>query len=236
VTALPNSGLQTDENGASTQFTLTFNAPAPLGGSLLTVDSSNPGEGVVSTSFDTVPSSRTTTATGFTLQIPQGTTPSFTVTVTGINDLVADPAHAYSVTVTATGMNVTIPPVQLVNNDNDTPNITYSKTTGLVTSEGGKTDFFLVSLTTQPAGIVALNLTSSNPNEGVVSPSTVLFDSTNWNTGIPVVLMGVDDTFLDFAQPYTITGTLSASNPADAPYNNGTWCRRSSRRSIWTTR
>jgi hypothetical protein len=34
--------------------------------------------------------------------------------------------------------------------------------------------------------------------------------------------MGVDDTFLDFAQPYTITGTLSASNPGDSAYNNGT--------------
>jgi hypothetical protein len=106
------------------------------------------------------------------------------VTVTGVNDFVADPAHAYNVTVSATNMGTTVPPVQLVNNDNDTPGITFSKTSGLVTSEGGKTDFFLVALTTQPLGIVALNLTSSNPNEGVVSPSTVLFDSTNWNTGI----------------------------------------------------
>src|SRR5262249_6564773 len=82
VTAQPSTGLQTSENGASTTFTIKFNLPAPAGGSLVTVDSSNTAEGVVSTAFDTAPPSRTTTATGFTLNIPAGTQPTFTVTVT----------------------------------------------------------------------------------------------------------------------------------------------------------
>src|SRR5436190_9301294 len=151
VTALPNAGLQTNEDGAVTQFTIKFNKPAPTGGSPVTVSSSNTAVGKVSTTFDTVPPSRSATATGFQLTVPAGTSPTFTVFVTGQDiDLLADPAHPYTINVTASGFTgLTIPAVQSVNNDNDSPGITVSKTGGLGTTESGGTDTFTVSLDTQ---------------------------------------------------------------------------------------
>jgi len=220
VTALPNTGLFTDENGATTTFDIKFNQAAPAGGSLVTVSSSNTGEGVASSTFDTVPPSYTPTATGFTLLVPAGTSPTIPVIVTGQNDLVADPAHPYTVMVTAGGFGgYTIPSVQLINNDNDIPNITISRTSGLVTTESGGTDSFTVSLTTQPVGTVRMDMTSSLTTEGTVSPAFLLFDSTNWNAAQQVVLTGVDDLVIDFSIPYQITSVLSAANPADSAYN-----------------
>src|SRR5262249_45761348 len=96
----------------------------------------------------------------------------------------------------------------------------FSRTVGLVTSESGGQDTFTVSLNTQPYGPITMSLTSTNPGEGTVSPTTITFTSANWNTPQVVTLTGVDDTVLDFTQPYTIvTGNLVATNPGDAPYN-----------------
>jgi hypothetical protein len=79
VTAQPGSGLQTDENGAWTTFTIKYNVAAPGAGSLLQVVSNNTAEGVVSTSTPgAVP-----IANGFEINVPAGAQPSITVTVTG---------------------------------------------------------------------------------------------------------------------------------------------------------
>jgi hypothetical protein len=217
VTALPNTGLQTNENGASTQFTIKFNQAAPAGGSLVTVSSSNTSEGVVSTTFDTVPPSRATTATGFQLSVPAGSSPTFVVKVTGVDgDVVADPAHPYTITVTASGFaGLVIPAVQCVNNDNDTPGITVSQTSGLVTTESGGTDTFTVSLDTQPFGDVRLDLSSSNPGEATVSPAFIIFTPANYKS-LLVTVTGVDDSVIDLTVPYTIElHPLTTTDPRD---------------------
>jgi hypothetical protein len=219
VTALPATGLQTNENGASTGFTIKFNAAAPAGGSLVTVSSSNINEGVVSTSYV----GTTATATGFQFTVAAGATPTIPVTVTGIDDFYADGNQAYTVTVTASGFTaLTIPAVQCTNNDNDTPGVTISKTSGLVTNESGSTDKFTAVLNTRPFGNITMSLTSSLTTEGTVSPASLTFTTLNWNTPQEVTLTGVDDATLDFTIPYTIvTGTLVTVDTRDVPAYGG---------------
>lgn len=222
VTALPNTGLVTTESGGTATFTVQFTAAAPAGGSIVRVVSNNLGEGVVTTTFagatDYPPAPAV--RTGFEVSVAAGATPSIPVTVTGVDDPAADGNTPYTVSVTATNIATPIPDVGLTNTDNDIPNIIFSRTSGLVTSEGGGSDSFSVGLTTRPFGTVTLTLSSANPLEATVSPTVINLDSTNWNTGVPVTVTGVDDTFLDFTQPFTITSLpLSAPDPNDAAYD-----------------
>lgn len=219
VTALPNIGLQTNENGASTGFTVKFNQAAPAGGSLVVVSCSDTSEAVISTTYP----GTTPTATGFQVLVPAGQSPTIPVTVTGLDDFFADPAQAYTVTVTASGFaGLVIPAVQCTNNDNDTAGVTISRTSGLVTTEAGGQDSFAVTLNTQPLGSITMALSSSRGTEGTVSPTSITFTPANWNTAQPVTVTGVDDADLDFAVPYSIvTGTLVTMNTGDVPAYGG---------------
>ncbi len=205
VTALPKTGLQTNEDGATSQFTIKFNQAAPAGGSLVTVSSSDTTEGKVSLTVVPLPAGYATTATGFQFTVPAGSRPTYTVLVTGVDgDVLADPAHPYTIAVSASGFTgLTIPAVQCVNNDNDTPGITVSKTSGLGTTESGGTDTFTVSLNTQPFGDVRLDLSSSDPGEAIPTPAFIIFTPANYKNR-QVTVTGVDDGIIDLTIPYAI--------------------------------
>ncbi|HVE40556.1 MAG TPA: LamG-like jellyroll fold domain-containing protein [Planctomycetota bacterium] len=223
VTALPNTGLQTSETPTSTTFTIKFNQNAPAGGSVVTVDSSNTTEGVVSTTYTGVAGTFVSTTTGFRVTVPGNTAPSFQVTVTGVDDFIIDGNRPYIVSVTASGFtSLTIPNVSLTNMNTNTAGITFSKTSGLLTTEAGGTDSFSVSLTSKPHSPISMSIASSNTAEATVSTTQIIFDQFNWNTQQSVTVTGVDDSVLDFSVPYTvITGVLSPIDPvADSAYAN----------------
>jgi len=105
-----------------------------------------------------------------------------TVTVTGVDDVVADGNVAYTI-VTAPGRQqrrqltaAETPPTSSVTNaDNDTAGIT-----GLFSNVGARHDRsrrarprFTVVLTSQPTAGVSIGLSSSNAGEGTVSPTSV---------------------------------------------------------------
>jgi hypothetical protein len=219
VVALPNMGLQTNENGATANFTITYTQVAPAGGSVLTVTTSDVTEGVPSS-----PGLASTPVTngggqviGFTFTVPAGQKPVINVVVTGIDDNIVDGPIPYQINVAATGFTgPTTPPVQCINQDNDIAGITYSQTSGIVTSENGSQAFFTVVLNKQPFGNVSWTLTSSNTGEGTVLPGSLTFTTSNWSTPQTVTVTGVDDTVLDFTQPYQIVpGPLTFSDPQD---------------------
>ena len=64
-----------------------------------------------------------------------------------------------------------------------------------------------------------LDLASSDTSEGAVSPSSLTFTSTNWNTAQTVTLTGQDDADADGSQDYTVTLTVDQANTADAVYD-----------------
>jgi hypothetical protein len=212
VTALPNTGLFTSEAPTSAPFVIKFNQAVLAGDTVqVTVTSTNSAEGIVS---DGVNSGAQIV---YNVLGPQSAGSYYTqITVTGVPDLVADGPQSYDVTVatscpTNPAFTVPIPPVHVTNNDTDTPGITVSKTAGLITTESGGTDTFSVTLSTAPLSTVTVNLTSSNSAEVVVSPSVINFSAGNYNSQPTVTVTGVDDTLLDFTQPFTIFITVSSS-------------------------
>jgi len=220
VQAIPNSGLQTNENLTTTTFNVRFNTAAPAGGSVVQVLSGNTGEGVVSeTMFATTPAGG---GTGIQFTAPAGFTGDIPITITGVNDNLADGNITYTITVTASGMGVGTLNVSATNNDNDQPGVTFSRTSGLVTTESGGTDSFTVSLNTQPFGDITMSLASNLTSEGTVSPASITFTNANWNSAQQVTLTGVGDTLIDFSIPYTIlSGNLVTTDARDTAAYNG---------------
>jgi hypothetical protein len=106
--------------------------------------------------------------------------------------------------------------------------ITVTPSSGLITTEGGGTDTFTVVLDVPPTDDVTIDLSSSDTNEGTVSPSTLTFTPANWDVPQLVTVTGVDDNSLDGNQAYTIVTSAAASmdaiydgvDPADVAVTN----------------
>ncbi|MHC4252105.1 MAG: Ig-like domain-containing protein, partial [Planctomycetota bacterium] len=90
-------------------------------------------------------------------------------------------------------------------------------TTGLVTTEGGGSDGFMVSLASDPIVPITIDVLSADPSEGTASPTPLSFDSSNWFTPKPVSVDGVDDDIRDGHVVYDIM-LLPIFAPT-SPYN-----------------
>ena len=99
------------------------------------------------------------------------------------------------------------------------PGVTVSPGSGLVTTEWGGTTSFFVVLNSQPAGDVVIDLASSDPGEGSVSPDQLFFTPEDWYVPQAVTLTGVDDFVKDDNQPYAAIVSVNADLTADPVYD-----------------
>jgi hypothetical protein len=76
---------------------------------------------------------------------------------------------------------------------------------------------FSVVLLSQPTANVTINVTSSDPTEGTIVPSSLTFTSGNWNQPQSVTVTGVDDVLADGDVVYQIV--TSPASSADPSYN-----------------
>jgi len=208
IVVSPTSGLTTTEGGGTAQFAVVLTS-APTANVAIGLSSSDPTEGSVS------PTQLTFTPANW--NVPQ------TVTVTGLDDDLRDGHVAYTI-ITAPavsgdalfdGKNPS--DVSVTNRDDDSPGITVSPTSGLVTTEGGGTAQFTVVLDGRSTADVTVPLSSSDPTEGVADTAAVTFTPANWNTPQVVTITGLDDLEFDGDISYTIL--TGAATSADAGYN-----------------
>lgn len=88
-------------------------------------------------------------------------------------------------------------------------------TSGLRTTEGGRQAMFTIALTARPSSDVTIALSSSDDSEGTVSPSRLVFTSSNWDAPQVVTVTGQDDDEKDGDEEYTIV-TAPAESDDDA--------------------
>src|SRR5439155_1285023 len=147
----PASGLTTTEAAGTATFTMALTSQ-PSAGVSIGLSSSDLTEGTVA------PASVTFTTGNWNL--------AQTVTVTGVDDAIADGAIGYAVvTAPATSADpeyngVNAANVSASNSDNDAAGISVNPTSGLVTTEAGGTATFNVVLTSQPTADVTIGLSS----------------------------------------------------------------------------
>ncbi|MBK8173306.1 MAG: hypothetical protein IPK60_23640 [Sandaracinaceae bacterium] len=202
VTVMPTAMLVTSEAGATATFTLVLNSQ-PSADVSINLVSDAPTEGT--------PSPASVTFTPDQWNVAQ------TITVTGIDDVVADGAPIYhivtsdAVSADSNYSGLVVPDVSLTNSDNDTASVLVTPSLGLVTTELGGSAVFSLVLTSRPSADVTLTLTSSDVTEGTVNPSSVTFTASTWDTPQLVSATGVDDAALDGDVGYSIVTSVASS-------------------------
>ena len=95
--------------------------------------------------------------------------------------------------------------------------ITVTPVSGLRTTESGGTAAFTIALDSRPAADVTVTLSSTDPTEAAVSPTSVTFSPDTFDVPRPVNLRGVDDAALDGDVPYAIV--IAPAISADPDYD-----------------
>jgi len=100
--------------------------------------------------------------------------------------------------------------VSATTTDDDTAGFTVAESSGSTgVTETGSTDTFTVVLDAQPASDVVISVSSGDTGEVTVSPATLTFTSTNWDTAQTVTVTGVNGDLVDGTQTTTITLTIN---------------------------
>ncbi|BDX37387.1 hypothetical protein CYCD_07420 [Tenuifilaceae bacterium CYCD] len=209
ITVSPQTGLITTEAGGTATFTIRLTSQ-PVSAVSISISSNNTAEGTVS-------------PVTINLDDTNWNTPQ-TITITGVNDYVDDGDVAYTIVTSSTTSSdplynsLAVPDVSVTNTDNDEAGVLVSPTSGLITTEAGGTATFTITLNSQPTQNVSISLSSSNTNEGNVSPTSVTFTSANWSTPQTITITGVNDDVDDGNISYTIITSNASST--DTKYSN----------------
>jgi hypothetical protein len=208
ITVAPDSFV-VDEGGAQASVSVVLNA-RPTADVVLAVSSSDLGEATVS-----APS---LTFTRDNWNAPQS------VTLTGVNDAIEDGNQIVAlrigpaVSTDPNYSNMLVPDTLGGNRDNDTAGIDVIAAPNLTTTEhaAGQATFD-VRLRSQPTGNVTIPIASLDATEGTVSPSSLTFTESDWNSPQQVIVTGVNDAVQDGDQPYAVS--VGPATSGDAKYN-----------------
>ncbi len=217
VTVSEISGA-TAEDGTTATFTVVLTS-APTADVLIGVSSADTTEGTVSTDV--------LTFTTENWNAPQ------TVTVTGVDDDLADGNQPYGIVLAAAESDDAdydgheVGDVDAVNFDNDSPDVTVTAISG-PTSESGGTATFTIVLRTEPTADVTFAISSSDDSEGDTDVDSITFTSQNWSAPQTVTVTGSDDSIADGDQVYSVAIGAAASDdegydgidPADVAVTN----------------
>ena len=187
--------LETDENGGSSQFSVVL-ASQPTDSVSIDVRSSDPSEGT--------PVPAVLTFTADTWNIPQ------TVTVSGLPDGTEDGDVRYEITFAPARSSdnaysgLAPEPLTVINRDRDGSRILIVNDDERTTSENGSSTTLELLLATEPISNVTFDLSSSDPSEATVSPSSITFTPSNFDVPQLVIVTGVDDNELDGDTSYEV--------------------------------
>ena len=198
--------LKTEENGDNKQFTMVMTA-APVNDVIVSVESQDLTEGVLDVS-----------EVVFT---PDNWSVIQAVNVTPQDDDVMDGNIFYNIKTTLSTtdplINSGVVDVTVINDDDElvpgAPALVVNPSSGLVTYEAGITpDRFLVTLGTAPSAPVNVSVAVSDESEAEVNKQNFVLDNGNWDTGVWVIVNGLDDSSADGDQEYSIAVSTESSD------------------------
>ena len=146
-----------------------------------------------------------------------------TVTVTAVDDLVnQSSSRRVTISHTATSSdgnynNISIPRLTATVVDNDGAGATISESNGSTSvteaAGAGHTDTYTVVLNSQPTAPVSIAVASDRMTAATVSPATLIFTPSNWNTAQTVTVTAVDDNEAQSSdRSVTISHTATSSD------------------------
>ena len=215
ITVTPTSGLITSEyRTLKPTFTVKLDTQ-PTANVTIPLKSSDTTEGTVSpTSLVFIPGNWSTEQT---------------VTVTGVDDdmadgpepfsIITDPAESYDEFYS----NFNPPDVSVTNSDNDSPGYTIAPLSGLFTTEGGGSVNVKILLQSRPTSDVTLTFLSTDKGEGTVDPKSLIVKKEEWASDkiYQFTITGVDDDEIDKPEDMQYNVNITSSS-ADTNYDDFT--------------
>ena len=198
------SGNEVSENGTTTDtITLVLNTP-PTDNVTVTITDNDTDDSEVSYLPDNL------TFTPIDWNVAQ------TVTLTAIEDYVQDNHQTTLLTMTsssgdATNDNLTSTTEVLTVDSQTAAGITISQSS-LTLSESGATDTLTFKLNTPPLGNVTISLTDNDSDNSEISysPTSLIFDSSNWNNLQTVTFSALEDSIVDGNQTINLDVAVSS--------------------------
>jgi hypothetical protein len=188
VLVAPSGGLQVGEDGTTATFTVRL-ATQPASEVVIALSLSDATEVALDAAALTFsPSSwqtpQTVTVTGLDDDVDDGDT---TITITTAPATSSDPDY--------TGIDA--PDVMVTNADDDVAEVIVTAAPNLTTTEAGQSTTFTIHLRSEPTQPVTIGLGVSDATEGSVSPTSLMFDASSWQTPQTITVTGIDDAVQD---------------------------------------
>ena len=221
----PDDAMLTLTNDDDATATLVLN-PAAItengGISTVTARLSNPATEAATLTVTTTAVSPAVpgdfTRTGSTLTVAAGdTTSTGLVTVTAVDNSATEGDKQVNVAASASGgRGLAAPAVVALTIRDDEFGLNVGSVSGQATEAGGLATF-TVALQTQPSAAVTVAVSSQDTGEGTVSPSSLTFETTDWNTAQTVTVTGVDDDVDDGTVMWAVR--LDTASGGDSNYH-----------------
>lgn len=195
IQTLSPSPWLTSESGGSISFTVRLNSQ-PSSDVILSIFSLSPTEGQPSSS------SMTFTASNW------NTNQSLVVTGQDDSDIDGDKLYTVQLAVHSSldsNYSSILPQsLSFTNLDNDTAGFVFQNHISKSTSEDGTNASFQIKLRSRPTSNVTIDIISSDTTEGTVSPSSLVFTNSNWNSFKTVTITAINESLIDGDQNYEI--------------------------------
>ena len=135
------------------------------------------------------------------------------VLLTGCKEVGGDVIHACDI-------NATPFPCEATETERE-PYLTFNNTTNPTASvaEASTTTFTVELKFREPDGTVVVDLTTDDATEGSLSPSSLTYTPSNWETAQTVTVTGPVDNISDGSQTSTITASINDGSTADDYYD-----------------
>jgi hypothetical protein len=141
-----------------------------------------------------------------------------TVTVSAVDDAIAEGTHSGSVTHTVTSADPNyggrlVDSVSATITDNDAAGVVVTESGGnTAVTEGAATDTVSVVLSSQPLANVTVTVTLNA--QVTASPSPLIFTSANWNVAQVVTVSAADDAVVEGSHSGTLAFAVASTDPA----------------------
>jgi len=201
--ALPD-GRATTESGTQVRLRVSLGL-RPRGVVIVTPSSTDKSEGLPS---------------GALVFFPNKWNEAQEVIVTGQSDSRVDHDQPYAITFKIVAPwdkaydHLKIPPIQLVNRDQNIAKLVLSPRGSLTTTEQGGEAIVDVALSARPKSEVEVVVFVADATEGVACPTSIVFTPHNWQTNQAISVRGVGDLLADGTVSYDITFSVASADPA----------------------
>ncbi len=162
------------------------------------------------------PDSQTTVSTSSIAFTSSNWSDAVTVTVTPVDDSIAEGTHVSTITHTSESANsnyngITVTSATADITDNDTAGVTVTQSGGATSvSEAGSTDTYTLVLDSAPTSTVLITITGSADIS--LSTSSVQFSSANWDTAVTITVTAVNDSTVEGSETTTLIHTVTSDN------------------------